>query len=208
MNNLKKRKWLYIMIIVQSMIMMCCGLPYCEKTQFTKDELEWTTPYKEGDVFVMTNENLSLQDTLIIHDIRINNPRNTFLFDLEGCNWMEGDNKNNAIAVFLFTIIHQSAEYDCIFTLVKDFSNQPADIFVDILGNYMFDYNPESINKAKKIKIGDKNIYNEALLIAKDRYRDGQYQKVLPLDYIIWDKKKGLVAYKLTEDRAPYILNN
>ncbi len=202
MSNLKKRKCLYIMIIVQSMIVTCCGLPYCDKTKFTEDELTWMEAYSEGETHTFCNQENGQQDTIHIVNKEIYNPRNTLWFDLQGCNWMEGDNKFNAIAGYSFTIEHQGKSYIGDFTIKKTSCDSPAKISVLALDNF-----------SRKVSCNNivRTYISKSQFITGVKFYTNQFdrgRKRATLDYLIWNKKKGLVAYKFIGDSAPYIIND
>ena len=99
------------------MAVSSCGLPYCKKTPFSNNDLDWMKPYTVGDTLVFFNrENIEF-DTLIVTKKTINNPTNKNIFDMEGCNWMEGDNEYKANAEYQIEAYHSGEKYKCLFFL-------------------------------------------------------------------------------------------
>ncbi len=105
-------KYLLVLITVSS-----CGLPYCKKIPFEEEDLLWFSSYIETDTVIYSNSINT--DSLIIIKKEINNPKNTCIFDLEGCKWMEGDNEYYANGGYDFLLIHNDVTYYCSFTLQK-----------------------------------------------------------------------------------------
>lgn len=106
-----KRFWLFGILMTISYLFHSCGFPYCKKVPFSNEDLEWMVPYSVGDTLFFTSKETNRTDTIIIIEKNIHNPSNTCIFDLEGCNWMEGDNHYNAVASYQFSTYHNGVKY-------------------------------------------------------------------------------------------------
>lgn len=186
-------------------ILTGCGLPYCDKTKFTEDELKWMSAYKEGDKLMFYNTATEERDTMQIKKVEIFNPRNTLWFDLEGCNWLEGDNTFHAIARYDFILKHNGVDYRGSFTIRKPDCKEPAKISVAALGNYS---SRLSCKSGKQMDDDINSKCNTCITFYKGQFERGLHQPVLDLDYLIWNQQEGLVAYKLYCDSEPYVLRN
>ena len=84
MNNWNLSKVWTALILSILMAVSSCGLPYCKKTPFSNNDLDWMKPYSVGDTLIFFNrENIEF-DTLIVTKKTINNPTNKNIFDMEG----------------------------------------------------------------------------------------------------------------------------
>ena len=95
-------KYLFFILLL---LPVGCGLPYCKKVKLTEDDLLWINHFKANDtIYYLSNQNLI--DTVIVKDVQIYNPKNTFIFDTEGQNWLEGDNEFYGFATVDLSLIH------------------------------------------------------------------------------------------------------
>lgn len=76
-----------------------------QKVKLTEDDLLWINHFKANDtIYYLSNQNHI--DTVIVKDVQIYNPKNTFIFDTEGQNWLEGDNEFYGFATVELSLIH------------------------------------------------------------------------------------------------------
>lgn len=95
-------KYLFFILLL---LPVGCGLPYCKKVKLTEDDLLWINHFKANDtIYYLSNQNHI--DTVIVKDVQIYNPKNTFIFDTEGQNWLEGDNEFYGFATVELSLIH------------------------------------------------------------------------------------------------------
>lgn len=162
-----------------------CGLPYCKKHQFTQEDLEWISAYNENDTILFRSENKT--DTLIIESKEVYNPKNTFIFDCSGCNWIEGDNEFYAIASLDFILIHDGVKYDRGgFIIRKTKKDKPAYISLYIGGLYSDNENLEIIN-------------NTVTLDIKTNAHLGKHQPIMGIKEISYSKHEGITTYKMLD---------
>ncbi len=167
-----------------------CGLPYCKKIPFEEEELLWFSSYPEIDTVYFSN-NVST-DSLIILKKEINNPKNTCIFDLEGCKWMEGDNEYYANGGYDFMFIHNSVTYYCSFTLQKIADNQSV-VSIGFCGQYSLRL---PSNKLKNVMI-DGTIYRNCCYFDSSVLEEGTHQPVEKIDYLLWSREDGLICYSI-----------
>lgn len=186
----------YIVYIITIMIfssLKSCGLPYCKKTQFDNNDLEWMSAYDINDTVLFTNT--SDVDTLIVTNKTINNPRNTNIFDIEcGCNWLEGDNEYNANAGYDYKLYHSNETFVGILTVLqKKTEKESPTISFSFGGWYSDDISTDSLTNYQL----NNHRLNDCIIINNSNAHMGRHQKVINLDYFVWSKSKGLIAYKL-----------
>lgn len=187
----------YIVYIIFSITifssLQSCGLPYCKKTQFDKNDLEWMSAYEINDTVLFTST--SDVDTFIVTSKTINNPRNTFIFDLEqGGSWLEGNNEYKANADYEFKLYHNGSIYRCAFLISKESSDLNAFYRISFAGNYIPSYLKNF--RFNEFNINDK-IYSDCIYLKSTLFHPALHQSVLNIDYLIWSKSKGLIEYKL-----------
>lgn len=202
-NKIFSRIWVALIVAV-SLIVSSCGLPYCKKVPFSENDLEWMKPYSVGDTLIFTNSEKEEFDTLIVIKKSIDNPSNKNIFDLRGCNWMEGDNEFKAIAVYQFKAYHSGERYKGLFTLGKNCESEPAVLSLGLFGRY-----------TKKISTGDvvkdSSIfpqYKWNIVVTDSDLHSGIHQPVLPVTCIYWNKDVGLIGYKISQSWYSLVESN
>lgn len=195
MNNRTILKvWTFLILSILSAL-SSCGLPYCRKVPFSKNDLFWMNPYSVGDTLIFSNiENLEF-DTIIVTQKKINNPSNTNVFCLEGCNWMEGDNEYKANAGYSFDIYHSGKKYEGMFILEKESSSEAAVVSFAFCGKYT--KNPIKTTMSAKDLL-DFTQYKRDLIVTDSNLYSGKHQPVLPVSNIYWNRESGLIGYKIS----------
>ena len=172
-----------IYILCFCCMLSSCGLPYCKKHQFTQEDLEWISAYNENDTILFRSENKT--DTLIIESKEVYNPKNTFIFDCSGCNWILGDNEFYAIASIDFSLIHDSVKYNGGFTIRKIEKYEPAKINLYMGGLYSIDY---------------LEINNHTVTLDRNTNAElGKHQLIMNLKEISYSKHEGITTYKMLD---------
>lgn len=194
-NNFKSKIWITLVLSIL-LAFSSCGLPYCKKVPFSKNDLEWLSPYTIGDTIIFVNDKTYENDTVIVTDKSIYNPSNTNIFDLRGCNWLEGDNEFKAIAVYEFKIIHNQKKFHCMTILEKESNDLPAMISFGFFGKYT--------NKGYSTKEGLGKTplfpnYEGNIVVTDSNLHAGKSQLVLPLSELYWNKEKGLLGYQIED---------
>lgn len=189
---------LFNRIVLLSTIVMfsSCGLPYCKKTIFDKNELLWISPYNQGDKILFQSSNNKL-DTLIITEKKLYNPSNHFIFDLCACNWLEGDNLVNANGSLYFKFSNYNREnnslFDGIFNLYKKDNKKSAEISFSLLGLYTKEFDSISFDK---IMIRNKQL-NDCIILDHRNSEITEGKSDIAVQSFIWSKHLGLVQYVL-----------
>lgn len=150
------------------------------------------------------NENVEY-DTLIITKKTILNPSNKNIFDLRGCNWMEGDNEYNATAVYEFAAYHSGERYECLFVLVKNCSSEPAVLSMGLFGRYTKKDIPTS-DVVQDLSAYPQYKWN--IVISDSNLSSGIHQPVLPVTCIYWNRDVGLIGYKISQSWYKLIKNS
>ena len=181
----------FLILIFNSVLFFAsCGLPYANKIKLSESDLEWS-PYKINDTIVFTC-GISL-DTMIITEVHINNPRNTFIFDTEGVNWLEGahDYKGNVASEYI--LYHNGEIFEgVLFVLKKEKAEVPAVLEISFAGNYS---DGKSIDSVYTKKIEEGQI--KCLLFSSSELHKGKYQNFLNLKHVVWSKQHGLFEYEI-----------
>jgi hypothetical protein len=194
----KMKKNSFIVILGLTVVMQSCGLPYCKKFQLENEDLLWLTPYEKGDMIIFRSE-LDRLDTILITDKDITNPSNTCIFDLRGCNWMEGDNEFKASAGFEFIFIHDTVvqkngiDLGGIFRIKKHEKNRPALPELSLCELYS---RKNTIYKDTSIFLLKKQIV-DCLVLHRDECDIGESQPQLGIKSFVWSKRHGLVQYTI-----------
>lgn len=186
------RNKVYIIILVTCLF--SCGLPYNKKTQFDTNDLLWLNAYNSGDTIYFSN-NKDI-DTLIITNKTINNPRNTFIFDLENNDWMEGNHKYYANADYEYKLYHNEV-FDGILMVMQKIPEQKSAIISFSFGGW---YSNELLLDNITSYIINNKKYEDCIIVNYTNSHPGKYQKILDLDFLIWCKSKGLISYKLKDE--------
>lgn len=187
--------WTALMLAIL-LAVSSCGLPYCKKEPFSDNDLDWMKPYSVGDTLVFANSENVEFDTLIVTKKTINNPSNKNIFDLEGCNWMEGDNEYKANAEYQFEAYHSGERYKCLFILEKNCNSEPAVVSLALFGRYT-KKNISTSNIVKDLTIFPQYKWN--IVVPDSNLYSGIHQPVLPITGIYWNREVGLIGYKTSQ---------
>ena len=172
-------------------VMLGCGLPYANKTKLSESELDWF-PYEVGNTVLFTCG--ASIDTMIITETNINNPRNTFIFDTEGIDWIEGNHEYKGNASCKYKLFHNGTCYEGIlFVLTKECANTPAYISISFAGNYSKAISTDSTFTYTSDKL-------KCISFDTSELHRGTHQKVLDIRKIIWSKDYGLLEYFTNSD--------
>lgn len=196
MNNRILSKILVALITAILIAVSSCGLPYCKKEPFSDNDLDWMKPYSVGDTLIFFNNENEECDTFIVSKKSINNPSNKNIFDLEGCNWMEGDNEYKAAAEYQFEAYHSGVRYKCLFILEKDCASKPAVVSMGLFGRYT----KETVSTGNIVKeLSAFPQYKWNIIISDSNLFSGIHQPVLPITEIYWNRDVGLIGYKTSQ---------
>ena len=200
-------KTIYIIILGLVIFLQSCGLPYCIKNPFEKEDMLWLNPYEKGDIVIFQSTQGRL-DSILITAKDIFNPTNTFIFDLRGCNCWEGDNEFNAIAGFDFKFIDVDLMQknpnvqDGLLSIEKVNKNKPILAtfeFCELYSRENTTYKDTSIVFSKK-RIADCKVFHR-----KD-CDIGKSKSKLIVENFVWSKQFGLVQYVIeTGERFDYL---
>lgn len=178
----RNKHMVFVSYILCSLI-IACGLPYMKKTQFGEMDMEWVTPYHEGDIIVFHGGN-SL-DTMFISEVSFNNPSNRFILDTEGQNWMEGINEYKANSSCDYTLIHNGSVFNgVLFFAEKESMDDPASFSISFGGNY-----------SKTVILPSQE--KDTIQFEKATFTKGVAQPVLEIKSITWHKRIGIKEYVL-----------
>lgn len=178
----RNKHMMFVSYILCSLI-IACGLPYMKKTQFGEMDMEWVTPYHEGDIIVFHGGN-SL-DTMFISEVSFNNPANRFILDTEGQNWMEGINEYKANSSCDYTLIHNGSVFNgVLFFAEKESMDDPASFSISFGGNY-----------SKTVILPSQE--KDTIRFEKATFTKGVAQPVLEIKSITWHKRIGIKEYVL-----------
>lgn len=178
----RNKHMVFVSYILCSLI-IACGLPYMKKTQFGEMDMEWVTPYHEGDIIVFHGGN-SL-DTMFISEVSFNNPSNRFILDTEGQNWMEGINEYKANSSCNYTLIHNGSVFNgVLFFAEKESMDDPASFSISFGGNY-----------SKTVILPSQE--KDTIQFEKATFTKGVAQPVLEIKSITWHKRIGIKEYVL-----------
>lgn len=178
----RNKHMVFVSYILCSLI-IACGLPYMKKTQFGEMDMEWVTPYHEGDIIVFHGGN-SL-DTMFISEVSFNNPANRFILDTEGQNWMEGINEYKANSSCDYTLIHNGSVFNgVLFFAEKESMDDPASFSISFGGNY-----------SKTVILPSQE--KDTIQFEKATFTKGVAQPVLEIKSITWHKRIGIKEYVL-----------
>lgn len=187
------RPYIFNISILLCLIMTACGLPYNIKTQFNDNELQWINIYNDNDYLLFSSE-WSI-DTVYIEKKTINNPRNTFIFDLEqGWAWLEGNNTYYATASLEYKLYHSKDTFCGVLMVLKKIAEEKSPLISFSFGGwYSDDMTTDSLANYQL----NNHILDDCIIINHSNAHKGKHQKTINLDYFIWSKSKGLIEYKL-----------
>lgn len=185
-------------IFLCGFILYSCGLPYCHKVQLTNEDLRWLSPYEEKDTFFYTSSSEEITDTLIITEKKILNPRNTFPFDTEGCNWMEGDNEFHGIGYISMRLRHNGKDFEIYYDIRRESKDG------ELLGNFIFAERSWGHFPGNEIHIVDFETSHKRYkkcLVFDENNMDliKNYSDSICLKKIVWSRDSGLLLYILNE---------
>lgn len=190
-NRILSKLWVVFMSIILLSV-SSCGLPYCIKVPFSENDLNWMKPYSVGDTLIFENSENVEFDTIIVKEKEIFNPSNN-IFDLEGCNWMEGDNEYKAVAGYDFDGYHSGVRYFCGFTIKKNCKSKPAVVSISLFGRYS-KHDISTNNIVKDISIFPQ--YKINIVVPDSNLQSGIHQPVRPISSIYWNQEIGLIGYR------------
>ena len=172
--------------------LVSCIIPYVHKVKLTDEDLSWITHYKINDsIYYVSNTDDT--DTLIVKDIQIWNPKNTFPFDPEGHNWIEVGHEYDGIASVDMTLLHSTDTFFISFEVKRDDESGPLKSSCNFCE---WSWISASMNpKTLEIK---KHKYKDCISVdIKQMDRNEGDQPVIGLKQVIWSKDKGLLQYSL-----------
>ena len=154
--------------------------------------MSWITHYKINDsIYYVSNTDDT--DTLIIKDIQIWNPKNTFPFDPEGHNWIEVGHEYDGIASVDMTLLHSTDTFLISFEIKREKESGPLTNSCNFcewswIGTRM---NPNTLEIRK-------HKYKDCICVdIRQMERNEGDQPVIGLKQVIWSKDKGLLQYSL-----------
>ena len=182
-----------LIILITSFTLATCGLPYCEKTQLNESELQWANVYNNTDtIYFLSRQSI---DTLYITKKTINNPRNTFIFDLEqGWTWLEGNNTYYANASLEYNLHHSDSTYQGVLMVLQKNKKKSSPTISFGFGGW---YSNEITTDSLKHYVLNNNSFDDCIIINHSNVHAGKHQDILDFDYFIWSKSNGLIEYKL-----------
>lgn len=191
------KKIVYLIIIFS---LVSCILPYVHKVKLTDEDLCWITHYKINDsIYYVSNTDDT--DTLIVKDIQIWNPKNTFPFDPEGHNWIEVGHEYDGIASVDMTLLHSTDTFLISFEVKRDEESGPLKSSCNFCewSWIAIPMNPKTLEIRKRK-------YKDCISVdIKQMDRNEGDQPVIGLKQVIWNKDKGLLQYSL-KNRVSYTL--
>lgn len=196
------RKGNKIIIIAISLILFLfftmCGYPYCKKYTLNEGELSWLGCYKDNDtLFFYCKENHSV-DTAIINKVTVHNPVTRIPIP-EDFGWLEGDHIYKGVGTIEFTLKHNSIEYPCVLTIIKEQNNVAAFFDIAFCGNYLIERielpQPKESNFKKNKQTNDSIVD-----IHENQLEKGQFQNILPINRILWSQNFGLSKYSVNDN--------
>lgn len=198
MNDLRLTTKLAMIMSAFLVVVSACGLPYCIKYPFSDEDVSWTRIYTEGDTLLFINKNnITMLDTLIVNAKTVYDPSNTCIFDLRGCNWVEGDNEYHASATISMAAYHSGVQYKCLYSLEK-FSNTASAAFgLSLFGQYTVKDISTNTTFSNCESVFPN--YHDIIVINSSNLTPGLSQPVRPIRTIYWSKGSGLVGYRTTD---------
>ena len=192
-----------LIILITSFTLATCGLPYCEKTQLNESELQWANVYNNTDtIYFLSRQSI---DTLYITKKTINNPRNTFIFDLEqGWSWLEGNNTYYANASLEYTLHHSDSTYQGVLMVLQKNGKKSSPTISFGFGGW---YSNEITTDSLRHCVLNNNSFDDCIIINHSNVHAGKHQDILDLDYFIWSKSNGLIEYKLKDGEIFQLCN-
>lgn len=186
-----------LVTIVNIILLYSCGLPYCKKVPFSEEDLTWIDPYTIGDTIIFQCDEVNSNDTMVIKEIDISNPPNTSIFDLSGCNWMEGSNERHAVAIYRFDIFHNEECFNCLYMIKKVCHKKPAEFYISLLGWYL----SKNISTGDTITPNDNTMKYVGTIVVSDSILRPKVKHVMPiLKNLSWNREKGLISYQIGDN--------
>lgn len=183
------KKIVYLIIIFS---LVSCIIPYVHKVKLTDEDLSWITHYKINDsIYYVSNTNDT--DTLIVKDIQIWNPKNTFPFDSEGHNWIEVGHEYDGVASVDMSLLHSTDTFLISFDIKRNEENGPLTNSCNFCewSWIAIPMNPKTLEIRKRK-------YKDCISVdIKQMDRNEGDQPHIGLKSVIWDKEKGLIQYSL-----------
>ena len=174
-------------VIVLLVLLSCAGVLFIWRIStwhavflFSKKDLEWLAPYRNGDVVLYTSA--TGMDTMIVSRNLHNTPGLLGLYCFSNF-YAEGE--------YINTIYHNGHRIDCELIIVKE-----SDDYV----NLMIDFDKRF--SADELQVGDTStvvvkghVYDDAITI-NDENSSITQETGTNCEYFIWSKSKGLLEYK------------
>lgn len=142
-------------------------------------------------IYYVSNTNDT--DTLIVKDIQIWNPKNTFPFDPEGHNWIEVGHEYDGIASVDMSLLHSTDTFLISFEIKRNEENGPLTNSCNFCewSWIAIPMNPKTLEIRKRK-------YKDCISVdIKQMDRNEGDQPHIGLKSVIWDKEKGLIQYSL-----------
>lgn len=181
-----------VYIVLFLVFVISCGLPYCRRTNLNENELEWTKYINDNDTVIFEGDNYL--DTLVYFDKQTHNKSFISIFDLDACNWLEGENDYNAHTSVDFTFHHLGKEWKGHFLIIK-YDNSDDVYYRFCLGGFFSD--GSYLNPEVSLKLSPQDTC--FVLTRNVNARDGINQELLGVEGIEWKKRSGLQSITLKD---------
>src|SRR5574344_493857 len=183
-------KKIFFMVII---LLLASGiLPYVHKVKLTNDDLKWINHYKVQErLYYISNQNDT--DTLIVKDVEVWNPKNTFPFDPEGHNWIEVGHEYDGVADVTMDLLHSGDTFVVNFGIKRDDTGQPL---LNSCNFCEWSWIRTRIQE-KTVTILSRNFKGCISVDVSQMERNDGDQPVIGLRQVIWNKEVGLLQYSL-----------
>lgn len=189
---------LYLFLIL---LLTSCGLPYCHKVQLTSDDLKWINHFNVHDT-IFYQSNYNERDTLFVTVKDICNPRNTFILDTEGVNWIEGAHEFHGFVNVEMNLRHKGQNFLIFLKIMRIKTDEP------LKGGLIFcekNWPDQSIKETSFMFKRKK--YNNCILINSTKMEANLGdQPIIGVKDIVWNKDFGLLQYSLDDSSIYYIV--
>lgn len=194
-----------LLLVLSAICMYSCGLPYCKKVKLTNHDLEWVKHYAKGDSLYFILNDMEI-DTMIVQETSILNPKNTFIFDTEGCNWLEGDNAFYGTARNIMTLRHNGKNTDVWFEITR--REKDGDLLCNIIfGSWSWSASPGMRISPQSYPIKNKR-YTDCIVVGEeDIHLNKIGTPIFKVSKLVWSKRFGLLMYEI-DNRYRYIPSN
>lgn len=200
------RKYIRIIFLIIFLVLFIfftmCGLPYSKKCILEDDELSWIFSQKENDTLIFYCKELNSTDTVIIKEIEIHNPKTSIPIP-EDLGWIEGDHIFKGSGSICFSMKHNSIDFQCLVTIIKENNDSSALFDIAFCGNYLIEQ--IKINESTEV-VYNRESKKDLIIINKHQLETGQSQEIIPVTQIIWSRDSGLLNYSISNYK--FILEN